>query len=76
MENPLQQFSLNNGQDIFSIGNMILPYFELTKCNEIESFDELFLNKNDKAVKLESTYYIDHETLKSDPDYLIKYFKV
>lgn len=75
MENAVEQFGLNNGQDIFSIGNMIWPYFELTKCGDIQSLDEIFLNKSNKASVFESTYYVDHEYLKSDPKYLETYFE-
>lgn len=76
MKNPIEQFEMNNGQDIFSIVNMILPYFELNKCDQIESLDELFINKGNKAKeKFESTYFIDHEYLKTDPSYLEKYFE-
>lgn len=75
MENAVEQFALNNGQDIFSIGNMIWPYFELTKCGDIQSLDEIFLNRTNKASNFESTYYVDHEYLKSDPKYLEKYFE-
>jgi hypothetical protein len=71
----VEQFSMNNAQDIFSILNMLLPYYELNHCVEISSLDELFLNKDNKARQLESTYYIDHEYLIGSEDYLINYFE-
>jgi dephospho-CoA kinase len=73
INNPVEQFGMNNSQDIFSIFNMLFPYYELNQSAEIFSLDELFLNKKDKASELQSTYYVDHTELLNDSDYLEKY---
>ena len=56
--NIIKQIKLNNGQDIFSIIVLLLPYFTLTKINIIINLTEI-LNKSDDNI-LENTYYIDH----------------
>ena len=77
-DNFITQLYLNNYQDIFSLLVLLMPFYDLNKSKEILSLDELFLNFDSKAKKLESSYYVDHLYLESykntDPDYLTKYF--
>jgi hypothetical protein len=73
-DNFLKQMFQNDSQDIFSILILLLPYYELNNSKDIESLDELFLNSNSKAKSLSSSYYIDHLYLKTEPEYLKKYF--
>lgn len=74
-DNFINQLYLNNYQDIFSFLVLLLPYYELNNCKNIITLDELFLNSNSKSKTLSSSYYIDHQELKSNSDYLDKYFK-
>jgi hypothetical protein len=75
LDNFLNQFLQNNCQDIFSLMNLLLPYYELNESHNMISLDELFRNANNNAKKLNSSYYIDHIQNKDDNDYLEKYFK-
>lgn len=75
-ENFIKQLYLNNYQDIFSLFVLLMPFYDLNKSKEMVSLDELFLNQNNKAKMLESSYYIDHLELSqySELTYLEKYF--
>ena len=77
-DNFIKQLYQNNYQDIFSLLVLLMPFYDLNKSKEIFTLDELFFNQNDKAKKLESSYYIDHLYLEmyknTDPNYLKKYF--
>jgi hypothetical protein len=74
-ENFIKQLYLNNYQDIFSLFVLLMPFYDLNKSKEIMTLDELFLNQNDKAKMLESSYYIDHLELSLNIEsYLEKYF--
>jgi hypothetical protein len=80
INNFIEQLTENNCQDIFSLLNLLLPYYDLNKSGELENLDFLFKNLNNQAIKFESSYYIDH----TDPinttnttnteTYLIEYF--
>lgn len=74
-ENFIKQLYLNNYQDIFSFFVLLMPFYDLNKSKEIFTLDELFLNQNNKAKMLESSYYIDHLELSQNAEtYLEKYF--
>ncbi len=73
-EKFIEQITMNNCQDLFSILNLLLPYFELNKSNEINNLDEIFTNKDNKSKDLDSTYYIDHLEYTKESNYLEKYF--
>jgi len=75
-DNFIEQLYLNKYQDIFSLLVLLMPYYDLNKSKIIITLDELFLNKDLGAKRLESSYYIDHLdlNLESEPDYLKKYF--
>ena len=72
--NFIAQLFMNNYQDIFSILVLLLPYYELNQSKNILTLDELFINSNSKAKSLSSSYYIDHQNFKTDPNYLKDYF--
>lgn len=81
-DNFIEKLTENNCQDIFSLLNMLLPYYNLNKSLELENFDILFKNKDNKAKDFESSYYVDHIQftqieLKSVPTnvYLVEYFE-
>lgn len=73
-ENFMEQMFMNNYQDIFSFLVLLLPYFELNMCENIISLDELFLNSDSKSKSISSSYYIDHQKLKNNQNYLVHYF--
>ena len=78
--NFIKQLYLNKYQDIFSLLVLLMPYYDLNKSKIMTSLDELFLNHESNAKKLDSSYYIDHLNLNpnnisdSEYDYLKKYF--
>lgn len=76
--NFIEQLYLNNYQDIFSLLVLLMPFYDLNKSKEMLTLDELFLNQNNQAKKLESSYYIDHLELSDSygtENYLKKYFE-
>ena len=70
----VEQLTENECQDIFGFLNLLLPYFDLTKCANLESLDVLFKNLNNKAKNFESSYYIDHSQFTDSDNYLEEYF--
>ena len=68
----IQQITLNNNQDIYSLIFLLLPYYNQDYTKNIESFNEILVNKDNKAYSLESSYYIDHKT--NPPITLTDYF--
>ncbi len=71
----IEQLTINNCQDIFSLMNLLLPYYELNNSGDITTFDEIFKNTNDMSGILQSTYFVDHSDYTSSSDYLEKYFQ-
>jgi hypothetical protein len=74
-KNYIDQFTMNNYQDIYSLLILLIPFYDLNKSNEIQTFDELFKNEKDSAKKLSSSYYVDHQNLIKSKDYLNEYFE-
>ncbi len=74
-DNFIEKLSENNCQDIFSLLNLLLPYYDLNKSSELENLDTIFKNINSKAINFESSYYIDHLQFASSQDYLVEYFE-
>ena len=54
------QITLNNNRDIYSLLVLLLPFYNLDKTSSIFSLEEIFYNKNNNAIKYESSYYVDH----------------
>ena len=74
-ENFVEQLIMNNCQDIFSLMNILLPYYELNKSSEISSLDDIFKNKDNKTEILESTYFVDHSEYTKNSNFIIIYFE-
>ena len=72
--NFIEQLTENNCQDIFSLLNLLLPYYDLNKSGQLENLDFLFKNLNNQAINFESSYYIDHTNTTNTEKYLIEYF--
>jgi hypothetical protein len=72
--NYIQQLTMNNNQDIFSLLILIMPFYDINTSNNIKTLDELFKNDNNNAKKLSSSYYVDHEYLSKSSNYLDEYF--
>jgi hypothetical protein len=56
----VEQFLMNNNQDIYSLLTLLMPYYDLNKSKSIQRLDEIFTNYEDKAKDLSSSYYVDH----------------
>ncbi len=56
----IEQLIINNCQDIFSIANMILPYYNLNKSQDLETLDTLFLNSTGNSLHFDCRYSTDH----------------
>lgn len=74
-KNFAEQLTQNNCQNIFSLMNLLLPYFELNHSDQIENLDFLFKNSDLQALKLESSYYLDHTIYMESENYLEEYFE-
>lgn len=60
-ENFINQLMLNNGQDIFGLLCLLIPYIKIENIKELESLNEILRNPNkDAKMKLETTFYVDH----------------
>ena len=72
----IQQLTMNNYQDIYSLLILLMPFYDLNMSKNITRLDELFKSDNIKnnAKKLSSSYYVDHEYLGKSSNYLDEYF--
>lgn len=68
----IKQLVINNYRDIYGILVLLLPYYDLTKSNNIFSLNELLFNENNKSKELSTTFYIDHNNFITD-DSIEKY---
>ncbi len=74
-DNFIEKLCENNCQDIFSLLNLLFPYYDLNSSPELDNLDSIFKNSNNKAISFDSSYYIDHLQFASKPDYLEEYFE-
>lgn len=76
-ENFINQLMLNNGQDIWGLAVLLLPYFKLENISQLESFNEILKNSNQTVKeKMDSTYYVDHDPNTSLEQYLENSYKL
>ena len=70
-DNYINQISMNNQQDVFSMLVLLMPFYKLEKSYILNSLSEIFNNSTEKAKKeYESSYYIDHKNINVE-----EYFK-
>lgn len=70
----LKQIKQNNGRDIKGIFIMLLPYYEFTKSDKMNSLFEITNNLDDKAKLYISTYYVDHAIYNINTIEQLRYF--
>lgn len=74
-DNFAEQLTQNNCQNIFSLMNLLMPYYELNKSDQLENLDYLFKNYNNQSKNLDSSYYLDHKNYTKSQNYLEEYFE-
>ena len=70
-EKIIEQLTINNCQDIYSLLILFLPYYDVNKSNDLESLTQLISNSQNNSQKFVCTYYVDHNNIS-----LQKYFKL
>jgi len=74
-DNFIEQITMNNCQNIFSLMNLLIPYYDLNKSEELENLGILFKNIDNKAGKIDSSYYLDHKSYMESNDFIEEYFE-
>lgn len=63
-DNFVNQITLNNNRDIFSFLVLLMPFYKLDESKNLTDLEIIFSDKENKAKKYESSYYIDHKNTK------------